>query len=871
VESALDDEVQACIEVLANQKQQAGLSATEAQRQARLELGGIEAVKEEARAGRVGASLGTLGRDVRQAVRGLAHEPGFAVMATLTLTLAVGANTAILSVADAVLFRPFPYADPDRVFILQMLNRASGARWTLTPNAFIDAIDDVGPSVSAVGDTAPGPRVTVDTRDGPEVVRTLAVNAEYFPILGSPAARGRLLDQRDLGHEGTVAVLSYDSWRRRFASDEAIVGKTVSLGTATFDVVGVLPQSFVFPSLFTGKPEIVTLMAQRPRGTDGGTFHAIVRLAPGVAREQAQAEIEAAVMAVGTQDPAWKGQVPVLEDVRPVLYGGASVPVMRFLFVSATLILFVGCANLANLLLVRSHRRTREMAMRLALGAGTARLVWPIVFEGLLIALISAALAIGTTRVVFEAMLRQVPPMVYGNAEVGVDQRVAFATLTISLVSALLFAVLPAWRATRLDVLALLHGRQMRDGTRLMSPGRPLVIAQVALTLVALFGSAITARAFSSLVNTPLGFSAEHVIRVTVAPPRPAATAGTRVVSVTPDRIDVIPPPSASNDRARFYPLILDALRTTPNVQLVGASTGLPFSGRAPYSGAQRPGATEPTGVGIEYVLPGFFEVVGMPILRGRTLTAADVAGSGQSAIVSVGAARVLFSHTDPLGQTFLEGASNREFRVVGIVDDARHSLERADEPRAYVLPAAGRGILFPVARVRVRNDVTLADVKAAVRTVAPASFVTAEWWSDTIRDNAEFRNPRFQAVVLGSLGLLALTLTAIGVFGVVNYMVVSKKRELGLRLAIGASRQTLIGFVLRYAMAPIAIGLALGLLAVRWMIPLAEAQLFKVNTSDPAALALATAVVVTAGLVAACLPATRAASADPMTMLRAE
>jgi hypothetical protein len=397
-----------------------------------------------------------------------------------------------------------------------------------------------------------------------------------------------------------------------------------------------------------------------------------------------------------------------------------------------------------------------------------------------------------------------------------------------------------------------------------------MVVAQVTLSVVAVFGAAVAGRAFVSIVIVPLGFSSENVIRVNVARPRPTDQSAA-VVSVRPGVIEVADPPAPPVDAATFYRRIVEALQPHPAVLAAGASTGLPLSNAAPYTGARLPGTEARAGVGIEYVLPGFFETVGMSILRGRTLTWDDLKSDPGAAVISETAALRMFAGRDPLGQVFLEdNPTNREFHVVGVVADARQSLDRTDLPRAYVF-SGGSGVLTPVIRVRARNDAVLADLKAVVRGVAPESFVDAAWWSDSISNITAYRNPRFQTIVLGGLGLLALALTALGVFGVVNDVVISRTREMGVRLALGASPRSLIAFVLKGALAPVVIGLTAGVLAIRWIRPLAEAQLYKIDTHDLRMLAVSAAMVGLAALVAAYLPARRASAVDPVITLKTE
>jgi predicted permease len=791
-----------------------------------------------------GSSLGgwrAVLQDARFAWRRLRHAPGFAAMAILTLAIAVGANTAILSFADAVLFRPLPYADPNRVFVLQMADeqdRLTGDRSTMTPFAFIRAINDCCESVSEVGLVRVGPGVFVDTPDGRSRIPTAAVTANYFPILGVVPARGRVLGEGDAGLEGRAAMLSHAFWQQQFAGDEAIVGSTVTVGRASFEVVGVLPSAFVFPSVFAGRPDIVVLTAPPTRDQTGGALHSLVRVAPGSTRERAQAEVDAATAPVA--QAIQRESTPVLDDVRSVLYLVAG-PIMRLLLAAAGLVLLIGCANLANMMLVRGRRTARESAVRLALGATRMRLIRPMVFESMMVGLIGAVLAIVTTAALFEVLAAQVPRVGIGSAPIGMTTRVVVASLVAGLVAMMVFSVIPAWRAAGIDVLALIQNRGTRGRTA-WPLGHPLVTAQIALAVTVTFGAVIAARAFVDVLQTPLGFSPDNVIRVSVG----------------------------SADRQVHLDAV-ERLRQRGDVIAVGAGGSIPFSNRAADHGVWIAGKEAPASA--VQVLPGYFEAIGAPLIRGRFLAWEDVRNNPDIAVLSDSAANAAFPGADAIDQLFDDG-EGRTFRVVGIVGDVTHSLGgRADSPRAYVMPGpTGRSFLDTlVVRMRDRREASLAEIRAEVRRVMPTAGIGAVWWSDQIGRDTAYRNPRFQTLVLGTFALLALGVTALGIFAVVGHQVVSRTREMGVRLAIGATPGSLKRLVVGQAILPVILGLAAGGLLIHWGRGLAEAQLYEVNTEDPWTLAASGVTVVVASLVAAYLPARRATRIDPVAVLRAE
>ena len=781
--------------------------------------------------------------DAGFAWRRLRHSPGFTVVAVLTVTLAVGANTAILSVADAVLFRPLPYANPDSVSIIQMLDRKSGRRFTMTPYAFLDAINDGCPSVSEVGLLEGGASVTVETADGPTSIASATATTNYFQILGVRAARGRVFDGRDEANAGRAVLLSYAAWRQRFGGDESVVGRTVTLGTSTFDVVGVLPSDFVFPSVFAGRPAIVVLRKALVRGTTGGTFHSIVRVAPGVPRERAQAELEAAAALVSSRLPNYAAAVPVLEDVRSVLYP-VGRPVMRYLLGATGLILLLGLANLANMMLVRGRRSLRETAVRLALGASRSRLIRPIVFEAVFIGLAGAGLAILITSVTFDAMVRQVPTAAYARAPIGVGARVIVMSLAMGLFGALAFSVIPAWRATGADVLALIQRRGSRVGGSVRI-GRPMVTVQVAVAVAVVFGAAMAARAFVAVLQTPLGFSADNVIYISIAPPK------------------------GTTDGQQFYERVITTLGHRPDVFVAGAAGSLPFSGQAADEGTQVAGVR--TDAGIVHALPGYFEAASVQVRRGRAFTWDDARSDPNVAVVSESAARTLFRDREPIGSVF-ENTRGRQFRVVGVVADVRNSFDAQTRPQAYVLPGDAARAMNVVVRMRDRREAAIAELKQDLRALAPGVAPSSLlWWEDQIASADAYRTPRFQTMLLGSLATLAMGLTALGIFSVVAYLVAARTREMGVRLAIGASPQALVTLIVRQALIPVGAGLVIGLMLVKWGSQLAESQFLKVDTSDPLTLVAAIATVVVAAVLAAYLPARRATRINPTDVLRAE
>ena len=779
--------------------------------------------------------------DLRHAFRALRRAPGFTCVAVLTIALAIGANTAIFSIADAVLFRPLPFRDPASLFVVQMLDPATARRYTMVRWSHIRAIRDNHRGVGDVATIESGPTLVASTPAGPEYVRTAAVTANYFEIFGAAPARGRLFGRGD-APDGRTALLSYEAWQSRFGGDEAIVGGTATFGAERFDVVGILPRGFLFPTPLVRKPEVIVVHDTWDEGPGSGAWFPIVRLEPSTTREQADAELATLAAATRAIEPAVGPGVPVLQDVRTVLFP-AGRPIMRFLLTAAVLVLLIGCANLANLFLARAQRQQRDLGVRVALGASRLRILRPLVLEAVLIGTAGAALALAVTSLSFDMLIRQVPPIAYGSAPVGVDLRVGAFALALGGLGAGLFAMLAAWRVSRLDLIAIIQRRLAGRPSIARRFGQPMVAVQVAIAVVLVFGAAITGRALFAILQVPLGFDAERVIAI-------SAVQG---------------PGNAGGPRA-FYGAMLDRLRGHADVISAGAAHALPLSGAASYGSI--PGTDGKRAVGIDLVMPGYFDTIGARLERGRLHHAGDLRDATDVIVLSRSAARVLLPGLEPIGAS-VRSASGRQFSVIGVVSDIRGRLDGPDIPAAYALPFAERALLTVVVRVRDRNGTILPALRRDAAAVAGGQPVDAVWWDDTIDEVTAYRNPRFQAVVLVSFAALALALTATGVFGLISFLVANRAGELGVRASLGATPPVLVRLVFRQALTPVIVGLAAGLVASRGLARLAEAQLYQVNTNDPLTLVATATVVVLAACLAAYAPARRARHA--IALLRAE
>ena len=793
--------------------------------------------------------------DCRIAVRRLINTPAFTTLAVLTLALAIGTNTAIFSIADAVLFRPLPYSDPDHLYALLSLDPKTGERLRSVPYEYVQAIEGRHPEIGDIGLRGTTMMTVHRGGDQPEWMETVALTPEYLNVLGVSPVRGRFFQASDSGQAGNLAVITYETWQRRFGGDETIIGRSVLLGAAMRVVIGILPRDFMLPATAlnfqysqTGRPEFFTQGVLPDRATnaelpqvvfDGLADEPLIRLRAGVPLEQAQTKIDTIVAAVQRD----RTDRVLLVTPRAVLFPTGR-PIMAFVMVAATLVLLIGCANLANLFFACSRGRERDLGICSALGASRLRLVRPIIIETTFIAVAAAAIGLVVTAASFDFLLRQVPPIAYRSASIRVDGRVAVFAIGLGLVSGCLFAAAPAWWSARLDVRTLLNRRIPLGNWRRMAFGHPMIVVQVALTIVLVFGAMVAARALVNVLRVPLGFTPDNLI----------------VVNAQPN-------PAKVTDVRGFYLNAVEVLASRPDVLRAGAGGSVPTDGfsrseAVDVSGEQRP-------VDAIYVLPGYFETVGINVLRGRGLTAADVADGG-AAVLSVSAAKALFPTRDPMGSTF-KTRQGRRFVVVGIVNDVARSLTRQLAAPAYVIPppTMTRGMTL-VARTRARSAGALVDARRVIGGLV-TSAVTAVWWSDTISASTPYRNPRFQTLILTTFATLGIALTALGIFALVSFQVAARMREMGVRLAIGASPGSIVRLVVRQAAAPVVAGLCIGLVATQWLKPIAEAQLYAVDVRDAPSLVIAGVAVLSATLLAAYLPARRASRTDPAAVLRSE
>jgi putative ABC transport system permease protein len=809
--------------------------------------------------------MSTLAQDIRYAVRALRRTPGFTFIALATLAVGIGANTAIFSVVDAVLLKPLPFAEPGRLVRVYQTLPSQG-------------VDSGGASYPNYADWAERVRsfedlggfrmhdFTLTERGEPALVVAATVTSNVFRLLRARPLLGRtLLVSDDAPGAAPVAVLTEKLWRQRFGGDPAAIGQTVALDKRPFTVVGVMPASFTTP------PEVPvadlwTPLSQDPVFADlrerrGGHYLTIVgRLAPGRSIPQAQAELAGVAATLARQYPkeneGWSVRlVPLVES----LVSGFRTALLVLLGAVA-LVFLIGCANIANLLLARSSARSREVAIRTALGAGRARLARQFLTECLVLSLAGGALGVVLAYAGMGALRRMLPSDLPRAEEIALDGRVLLFSLAASILGALVFGLAPALQTASGGLSAALRegtAGSGESGRRRRLRGA-LVVAETALSFVLLVGAGLLGRSFLRLRDTPLGFDPSGVLTAGMSLPRSQYDKPAQWIG--------------------FYSSLVERMRGEPGVQSVAAALPLPLMGGGLNFAFHvegkpvPPGETEPT-ANYTSLTTEYFKVLRVPLLRGRLFTDADGADRPKVCVVSAELARRFFPGEDPIGRRLVFGFTEPVSReIVGVVGDVkRDGLGVVSRPEMYV-PFVQEPWWAAYLIVRTSGDpAALAPaVRAHVRALdATLPIEDTAPMTRTVYDSAA--QPRFRTTLLAVFGGAALLLAALGIYGVVSYGVGRRTRELGIRVALGAQRGDVLRMILGEGLILSALGLAAGLAGALVLTRYLSSLLFEVGRLDPPTYAVVGATLLAVSLLAGFLPARRATRVDPVTALRQE
>ncbi len=798
--------------------------------------------------------LGSIAQDARFAFRTAANNPSFTAVVVLILALGIGGTTALFSVLDGVLLRALPYYEPDR--IVQVAHLPPEGGWQNSWGAFSPQdFEDLKRESTALRDLS---AFYVSSRnligDGPPAQLSVAtVSEDFFRLLGQGAIAGRAFDSADLAEgEDRLVVLGHRLWMSRYGGDESIVGRTVNMDGDPMTVVGVMPPDFRLPS-----PE-VDVWIPISRITDAHIPHVrglrwmevVGRLAPSATRETAARETAEILARLAGEYPdsneGWdRAELVPLQDVLV-----ADVrPALVLLFVATGLVLLIACANVANLMLVRMTAREREMGIRVAIGASSGRLVRQTLVESLVLALVGGAAGLGLAAVAVRVLTALSAGTIPRVEEIGLDARVAAFAVIAAVGTGLLFGLAPALGAARSRPGDVLHGGRgaaIGGGRRLRNA---LVVGEVALAAALVVGAGLMLKSFWTLLHIDPGIERDRILVV-----------------------DLQIPDDRKENYLAYHAALFAAIEAVPGVTAVGASEEAPLAAAGePYGFERRDVAGPPLEAhpvaGVQIVTPGYFETLGIPVLRGRSFTASD---PETALIVNRALADQVWQADDPVGRELYLG--DTPFRVVGVVENVRHEGLTAGTPSgAYVLSAGFRRSKFTIYVRTTLAPMTLAEeVREAIWAVNPNQPIGSVQ-AMKAHVGAQVAQPRFFTLLVLLFAGTAVALAALGIYGVISYFVGRRTAEIGVRLALGATGRDVIGLVLRRALVVAVAGLLVGLATALWLSRLLAGLLYEVSPQDPAVFVAVGSLLLLTAIAAALAPAVRAARLDPHQALRTE
>ena len=859
----LDDEVRFHLEMAQQEHVRRGMSATDARAAAHRDFGGVIQTKEAYREQRGLPFLDTLTQDVRYGVRTLARTPGFTIAALLTLALGTGANTAIFSVVNAVILKPLPYGDPDRIVVFADRTPA-GETNNIGFATLVDYRDRARSfeGMSALRSWMP----TLVANGEAERVGAMRVSWNYFDLLGVRPALGRTFTQdEDRPNQWRVLVISDGLWRRRFGSDPAVINRVIRMNDREYRIVGVLPRDHepLISEHFYERAEMWAPLGydvSEPSACRGCRhLRGFGKLRQGVTLEQARVELATirADLARGYPNEYGPAETVVMR-LQDKLAGSVKGGLLAIL-AAVGLVLLIACANVANLLFARSITRSREMALRAALGAAPRRLVRQLLTESILIGVAGGALGVALAWLGLETLLSMAPVSIPRLDRVALDARVLTFAVAVSLVTGLLFGMLPALRAGRTAPHRALAESRTTAGAASHRTRNVLVIADLAIALVLLAGAGLMLRSVDRLLRVDPGFD-----------PRGVVTAQFSLIGQAYAEDPVV---------AQFLERVVERVRALPGVEAAAITGQIPMGGNYDQRGFHiegriPPNVAESPMVERYSVTPDYFRVMRIPLRRGRLLTDADRTDSEPVLLLAESTANQLFPGEDPVGRRVrLGNVDSGPWRtIVGVVGDVRHfSLDEPPTLQMYA-PQSQMTDSFVVLTVRTgaAAESLLPAIRSVLRGMDPSvPIYQVERLEDVVAETVAER--RFVMQMLGAFAGLALLLAMVGLYGVVSYMVAQRTREVGLRVALGAEPRDVRRLILGRGMATVAIGIAAGLatalIVTRWL----AALLYGTTPHDPVIMAAAAGVLCVAALAAHIVPVRHALRVGPAVALRQE
>ena len=818
---------------------------------------------------------GALWQDLRYAVRTLRKTPGVTAVVVLTLALSIGATTAIFSVLDGVLIRPFPYADVDRIMIVTETTRSGQALAVAWPN-FLDwrEQNEVFESFGIYREMV----MNLSVGDQADRLNASVVSADVFRAIGMRPQFGRVFTAADdLPTVDRIAVVSDGLWRSRFNADPALVGRSILLNNQPHTVVGVMPASMRFPSRQCDVWVPLGLFVDsipKTRGTHP-SLTVVAKLKPGVRVEQASANMDAIARRLETAYPLSNTDHTVTvtpyyeQTVRNIR------PALLTLIAAVSFVLLIGCANLANLMLARADGRQREVAIRAALGANRRRIFQQLLVESLLMAMAGGALGALLAAFGVKAFVASRPLSVPRFDLIAVDLRVLAFTSVLSLVTGVGFGLAPALRASSVDLLtALKDSARATTGVFGHSTRLVLVVGEVALALVLLVGAGLSVRSFSRLMAVDLGFNPDRVVTMRVN--LPAASYG------------------ALSKWMTFHDELLRRVNSLPGLDAAALNTTLPLGAGGVESEVRYEGQPPPASIHEEEITclfqagtPGYFRAMGIPLLKGRTFTDRDAADTTPVAVVDDALVRTLFANADPIGKRIafeFRGQPPQDVQpiwreIVGVVRHVRHYGLAAERPHVQVYaPFTQLPLWFqerrPAMALVLRSSMEAEQLAGAIRREVAALDRSIPVYAIRTMESYVSQNTeqsRLAVTLLAGFGALALVLVTIGIYGVMSFLVSRRTQEIGIRLALGATRGDVMRQVVGQGMGLASVGIAVGLAAAWGLTQSMRALLYDLSPHDVPTYASIVAVIAAVALVASYLPARRATHVDPLRALRSE
>ena len=878
MESEMDAELRFHIETRADDLVCEGVSREEAMRRARNEFGGIERVKEEGREARGVAYIGELLQDLRYAARILRKSPGFTAVAILTLALGIGANTAIFSVVNAVLLSPLPYANAHRLMLVK----------ELLPNITAEPFNVSGPDIAEIKklnhvfEGVGGFRVWTyefSGRGEPARVTADRISSNLFDVLGVQPVVGRAFEPQEdqFGHQ--VVILSYGFWQRQFGGQHNILGQTLNLDRKPYTIIGVMPQSFVFP--LPGMLQGVSADLWVPLGLskeeladfgDNFSYTVVGKLRPGVQQGQVNADLQLVAQGVLETYKQWSrdansplgdfrlgmASVPLRDEVT-----GPLKPMLLMLLGAVGFVLLIACVNVANLLMMRSVGRQKEMAVRLAIGAGKLRLLRQFLVEGMLLAFMGGGLGLALAIWLKDILAARMPANIPQFRAIEIDWTVLLFSFLLVTLAGLVFSAWPTLWVSRTDFSPSLQesGRGNSQGPDHQRLRSGFVIVEVALSVMLLVGAGLMVRSFQRVLNTNPGFRPEHVLTASVdLPPMESYSQNEKVAS--------------------FYKQLMEKLYQTPGIAAAGCSTDLPLLGGWTHAftveGYQPPPGPELSLDNHSVIYGDYLQTMRIPLLRGRNFTERDGPKSTHVLIVSESLAKKYWPGQDPLGKRLKWGppeSTDPWLTVVGVVGDVKQGpLETATDTHTYE-PYAQLGAPLSL-RVAVRGQGDSAGLAAEVRGVVRGLDPQLALGSVRTMDEVISRSTasrRFSLALLGSFAALALVLAAIGIYAVLAYSVARRTHEIGVRMALGARSGDVVRLVLGQGLRVTAIGICFGVAGALGLTRFLGSMLYEVQPTDPPTFVAVLLLLLSVSIAASYLPARRAMRVDPMVALRYE